>query len=150
MLGRRPASWVTTALLSGALMMLLDVVIDPLAVRGDRWFLGRIFYYPDGGAYFGVPLSNFVGWWIVGGLGIAAYAACGGLARARLSDRVGPGIALYYAVLAFNLAVTGWIGEWRLMASGAAVHAVLALALAAAVRRAPATTIVDAGGMQRA
>ena len=28
---------------SGVLMMMLDVVIDPLAVRGDRWFLGRIF-----------------------------------------------------------------------------------------------------------
>ncbi len=28
------------ALVSGVLMMLLDVVIDPLAVRGDRWFLG--------------------------------------------------------------------------------------------------------------
>src|SRR5262249_17392998 len=30
--------------LAGILMMLLDVVVDPLAVRGDRWFLGRIFY----------------------------------------------------------------------------------------------------------
>jgi putative membrane protein len=30
--------------LAGLLMMLLDVVIDPLAVRGDRWFLGRIFW----------------------------------------------------------------------------------------------------------
>src|SRR2546428_5379768 len=27
--------------LAGILMMLLDVVMDPLAVRGDRWFLGR-------------------------------------------------------------------------------------------------------------
>ena len=29
------------AVASGVLMMLLDVVIDPLSVRGDRWFLGR-------------------------------------------------------------------------------------------------------------
>ena len=29
---------------------------------GDRWFLGRMYYYPEGGIYFGVPLSNFVGW----------------------------------------------------------------------------------------
>ncbi|MFQ5947063.1 MAG: carotenoid biosynthesis protein, partial [Anaerolineae bacterium] len=37
--------------LSGVLMMWLDVVIDPLAVRGDRWFLGKIFSYPEGGIY---------------------------------------------------------------------------------------------------
>jgi hypothetical protein len=36
---------------------------------------------------------------------------------------VWPGIALYYAVLAFNLAVTGWIGEWFLLVTGVAVHA---------------------------
>jgi uncharacterized membrane protein len=48
--------------LAGLLMMWLDIVIDPLAVRGDRWFLGRIFYYPEPGWYFGVPLANFVGW----------------------------------------------------------------------------------------
>src|SRR5262245_19624350 len=28
-----------TAVAAGALMMALDIVIDPLAVRGDRWFL---------------------------------------------------------------------------------------------------------------
>src|SRR4029453_6008538 len=53
-------------LLAGVLMMLLDVVIDPLAVRGDRWFLGPLFYYPTPGHYFGVPLVNFAGWVIVG------------------------------------------------------------------------------------
>ena len=52
--------------LAGLLMMWLDVVIDPLAVRGDRWFLGRIFYYPEPGWYFGVPLANFAGWVVVG------------------------------------------------------------------------------------
>jgi uncharacterized membrane protein len=65
-------------LLSGVLMTLLDVVIDPLAVRGARWFLGHIFYYPDGGLYFGVPLSNFVGWLVVGVLTVGGVAAAGG------------------------------------------------------------------------
>src|SRR5438477_1172888 len=49
---RRP---LTLAMVSGMLMMLLDVIIDPLAVRGDRWFLGRIFWHPLGGVYFGLP-----------------------------------------------------------------------------------------------
>ena len=48
--------------MSGALLMTwLDVVIDPLTVHGDRWFLGRIYYYPEGGAYFGVPLAISLG-----------------------------------------------------------------------------------------
>src|SRR5207248_10503793 len=67
--GRRP-SRTTLALVAGAVMMALDVVIDPLAVRGDRWFLGRVFYYPSGGVYFGVPLSNFAGWLGLGALGV--------------------------------------------------------------------------------
>ena len=37
-----------------------------------------------------------------------------------------PGIALYYAVLGFNLVVTGWIGEWLLLVVGAAIHAATA------------------------
>jgi hypothetical protein len=32
-------------------------------------------------------------------------------------------------VLGFNLAVTGWIGEWRLVAAGLALHATVALAV---------------------
>src|SRR5262249_62375973 len=59
-------------LLTGAfLTMLLDVVIDPLTVRGERWFLGRIYYYPDGGIHFGVPLSNYAGWFVVAVAAIA-------------------------------------------------------------------------------
>jgi uncharacterized membrane protein len=51
--------------LSGALMALLDVVIDPLAVRGGRWFLGHIFFYPEGGSTSGCrsPISPAGSWW---------------------------------------------------------------------------------------
>lgn len=120
--------------LTGALMMLLDVVIDPLAVRGDRWFLGPLFTYAEPGVYFGVPLANFAGWWLVGSAGVGGYLWVTGPAGAPRA-RLGPGIALYYAVLGFNLAVTAWIGEWALLAAGLAVHA-LAAAGVWALRRA--------------
>jgi putative membrane protein len=113
------AGRLRTVLAAGALMMLLDVVIDPLAVRGERWFLGHIFYYPDGGAYFGVPLSNFLGWLLVG------WVTVGGLVWAGESGSGSPvlGVALYYSVLAVNLGVTFWIGEWLIGAVGLVVHA---------------------------
>lgn len=125
---RRRFSKLGIALLAGFLMMLLDVVIDPLAVRGDRWFLGRIFFYPTGGPYFGVPLSNFAGWWLVGTVGVGLYVAFAGCDGRRPAL----GIALYYAVLAFNLVVTAWIGEWALAGLGTMLHLVTAGALSVA------------------
>jgi putative membrane protein len=112
-------------LLAGVLMTLLDVVIDPLAVRGDRWFLGHVFYYPAGGVYFGVPLSNFAGWLLVG------WTTVGGLVAAGTSGAGSPvpGVALYYLVLAFNLGVTLWIDEWALAGVGIVVHLAVFLLL---------------------
>jgi uncharacterized membrane protein len=117
--------------LSGMLMMLLDVVIDPLAVRGGRWFLGHIFYYPDGGPYFGVPLSNFLGWLVVGWITIGGIVWAQGRRGSGATDRAGPalGIALYYLVLAVNLSVTLWIGEELIAAAGIVVHGGLFLLL---------------------
>ncbi len=97
--------------------VLLDVVIDPVALRGDRWFLGNIYYYPEPGVHFGVPIANYLGWAVVG---LAAFGLYQRLDR-RLPDCPPPtlnvfrtllfGCALYYGILAFNLAVTFWIGE---------------------------------------
>ena len=112
--------------LSGALMTLLDVVIDPLAVRGHRWFLGHIFSYPDGGLYFGVPLSNFAGWLVVGWLTVGGLVWAMG-ERGTGSPRLG--IGLYYLVLTVNLAVTLWIGELLIAAAGIVVHAAAFLLL---------------------
>ena len=145
-LARSAPSRALTALLAGVLMMALDVVIDPIAVRGDRWFLGRIFYYPAGGVYFGVPLSNFVGWVVVGAAGVGGYLYLSGGHAGR---GCWPGVGLYYAVLGFNLAVTAWIGEWTLLGVGLAVHAATALALVSLRRRRHVVPRLGAGGIQR-
>lgn len=112
--------------LSGALMALVDVVIDPLAVRGGHWFLGHIFVYPEGGIYFGVPLSNFAGWLLVGWATVGGYVWVAGTARLG-SPRLG--IALYYLVLAVNLTVTMWIGEFVIAGAGIVVHMAVFLLL---------------------
>ena len=121
-----------------ACFVLIDVIIDPLAVRGDRWFLGKIFEYPNGGLYFGVPLSNFGGWAVVGAVGLTIYAALdrrwearGRLAPARGAGDFLVGTALWFGVAAFNLLITLAIGEIGLGFVGLAIAGALAAALAA-------------------
>jgi putative membrane protein len=108
--------------LTSLLFVLIDVVIDPVALRGDRWFLGQIYGYPEPGAYFGVPLANFVGWGVVGGTATALYHAWErhrpDAAVRSFEGRAALCPGLYFIVLAFNLAVTCALGEWRLLLSG--------------------------------
>jgi putative membrane protein len=112
-------SW-KVLVLGSFLFVLLDIIIDPVALQGHRWFLGQIYGYRHPGLYFGIPMSNFAGWLIVG-LGLVASL--------QLLDRVKflkpqrpsvlshiPGICLlgpilYVSVPVFNLTVTFMIGE---------------------------------------
>jgi uncharacterized membrane protein len=110
--------------------VLLDVVIDPVALRGDRWFLGKIYYYPDPGVHFGVPIANYAGWAVVGLAAFGLYqrldrwlpehgheevgvggASSGPPPTINVAPQLLFGCALYYGILGFNLAVTFWIGE---------------------------------------
>ena len=125
-LAGRAAPRSAVALAAGVLMMALDVVIDPLAVLGDRWFLGRLFFYDQPGVYFGVPISNFVGWVIVGAVGVGVFLA---VVKNHSGTRVWPGVTLYYAVLGFNLTMTVLIGELLLAVIGATIHLVVALSV---------------------
>lgn len=135
------------AALTGLLMMWLDVVIDPLAVRGERWFLGRIFYYPDPGWYFGVPAANFAGWVVVGfviALGWAAIAPLVGGAPPAWGRRW-PGherqaVALYYLVLAFNLSITAAVAEPALFWAGLLLHLPLTALVVCSLRLRDRTT----------
>ena len=68
---RSPRVWLMAAFF----MVMVDMVVDPLSVLGERWFLGRIFWYEPPGPYFGVPLSNFLGWYVVAAISVAIFQA---------------------------------------------------------------------------
>jgi uncharacterized membrane protein len=109
------------------LFVFIDMVIDPVALRGDRWFLGKIYYYPDPGWHFGVPMANYVGWAVVGMISLAIYFPLDRrlptLSPPQLiTQRLLLGIGLYYGVLAFNLGMTLWIGESFMGMSGLLMH----------------------------
>ncbi len=111
-------------ILAAIFFVLQDVVVDPVALRGAAWFLGQIFYYPDSGIYFGVPLSNFVGWLIVGLAIIYSFQrldrfVCEWPAFRDEGTRYVPakallGPACYFATMLFNLFITFYIGEYIL------------------------------------
>lgn len=91
LLDRRPLRRI--ALASGALTA-WDVYVDPRMVAEGYW------HWDGGGRYEGVPLSNFAGWLLCGGLVFGAWAA---LDRDDDPARDGDGaLALY---------VWTWIGE---------------------------------------
>ncbi len=131
----------STPLLGGLQMMLLDVVIDPVTLQGDRWFLGRIYAYPGDGFWFGVTAANFAGWFAVGAASQWVFQRC----LDRLPGCRGPWravprgfawavFAAYAGVLAFMLAVTVAIGDVRLAFASAAVSAAILVPVARALR----------------
>ena len=113
-------SW--RVILTGAvLMMMLDVVIDPVSFLGDRWFLGQIYTYKEQGEYFNIPLTNFAGWFVVGFTILFCFTRIDAWLTRRgfrdLGMRQVPGQALlgpavYFGVLVFTLGITFYIGEY--------------------------------------
>jgi putative membrane protein len=119
-------SWPVLAL-TILFFVLIDIIIDPVALRGDRWFLGKIYYYPEPGFHFGVPIANYLGWGAVGLIALCLFRFVDRRVRDQDTDanKAGPlmlGSALFYAVLCFNLAITFWIGEPLIGLTGALIY----------------------------
>lgn len=107
------------ALTTGAFTTLLDIIIDPVAYQGKKWFLGEIYYYPYPGYYFDIPASNFAGWFLVSTaitftflLFVSRREPLPNFFWNRRALFLG---ALFYMSIAlFNTVVSAWIGDWVL------------------------------------
>ena len=114
-LRRAPRVW----LMAATFMVMIDLVVDPLSVLGERWFLGKIFWYDPPGPHFGVPISNYLGWFLVAAVTVAIFQTLDArLNRGRdkpfgvvpgFPSRALLGLALYAGIVGFGITMLFWI-----------------------------------------
>ncbi|MGH7815077.1 MAG: carotenoid biosynthesis protein [Candidatus Binataceae bacterium] len=152
-LRRSPRVWLLAALF----MVMIDWVVDPLSVLGNRWFLGRIFRYDPPGPHFGVPISNYLGWYFVAAIAIAIFQwldaslARGGAkpagAMPAFPSRALLGPALYLGIVAFGITMLFVIGAEEIAWASVFIYLpFLALAVHIVTRR---ESYGDAAVLQR-
>lgn len=125
--------------IASVFMMLADVTIDPTANLGEKWFLGKVYYYPEGGIYFGVPLSNFAGWLLVGFVILSSWQLLEKFLWSRLKlptwgakrfpyqGLLGP--MFWFGILGFMLAIQFWIGAYPLFLVSAGITFIVLIGL---------------------
>ena len=111
MLGGRKESWISKAAWSALGMVACDLALDPVAVSLGLWTWDRP------GVYFGVPLGNFAGWWVVSFFIFALGYGWAGLGRAE-SSRIPLGYELAWGVLHVALLALMGMGVFHRTGSG--------------------------------
>jgi uncharacterized membrane protein len=113
---------VSVLLLGAFLMLVVDLIVDPIANLGKYWFLGDIYHYPDPGVHFGVTLENYAGWYVVATVTIFLNQRIDRYLLDREKKRGAP-VRLRYmpckglfapcfwgGIVIFQLGVTYWLG----------------------------------------
>ena len=98
-------------------LLCFDAVLDPGAVQQKFW------HYEAGGFYYGVPLSNFLGWVVSGVLGTALFYWLDG----QQSEVPIALVASVTLILAFWTSVTLFTGLWVPAMLGALLLGAIAL-----------------------
>jgi uncharacterized membrane protein len=95
-LSRPEARALLRIAIAACAMTAWDLSLDPRMVADGAWI------WPNGGAYFGIPLSNFAGWLVTSALIFATWT---------LIDRRRPSPALQQARLPQWIYIATWLGE---------------------------------------
>lgn len=84
--------------LSVALLILTDLLLDPVAVKLGFWT------YAAPGSYFGVPVSNFIGWVVSGAIGVCLLnLMLGGKQLGKLPTQGFIAITVFWSAAALTL-----------------------------------------------
>ncbi len=107
LLGDRAAAGAVRLFAVIATVVTMDVVLDPGAVALGFWV------YPNGGAFYGVPLSNYAGWIL--SATVAVVALDWGYDRHALVDRLEACEFLLDDLVSFVIlwgGINAWFGNW--------------------------------------
>ena len=106
-----PSKWkrwqriLIVAAVGGLVMTAWDLIMDPIMVAGGNWF------WDTNGAYFGIPLQNFWGWWLTIFTTFALYLGLFGKGAKRAEpgfDRLALGS---YLVTALGIVLVSLVTE---------------------------------------
>lgn len=116
----------------------LDLIVDPMSLRGGTWFMGDLFAYRHGSWYFGVPWSNFAGWMLASAVIVAIDGALGrtdpppGLVRSPAMTR---SLILAFGTCVFQVGLALATSHWAIAGATAAITLALAGVTAGSLRR---------------
>ncbi|HEX9712138.1 MAG TPA: carotenoid biosynthesis protein [Actinomycetota bacterium] len=132
-LGTRAArTTIGLAALGALLATMIDLVIDPMTLRGETWFLGELYRFDHAGIWFDVPWSNFGGWLLASFAIIAIDDALGRPPVTREAFVRGRALALGMCVFFVALAL---VTAHLAIAIGGATVTVLLAAIAFSMPR---------------
>ena len=104
---------LTMAVLSGLLLVLIDMVLDPAAVAQQFW----TWQHP--GVYYQVPISNFIGWFCSGVVGSLLFQRLAGAENLQLPPL--NFLSSGFLILCFWTSVCFWTELWFPAVLGAAL-----------------------------
>jgi putative membrane protein len=119
--GFRARSRSTIPWLAALGTVLVDLVVDPVSLHGRDWFLGDMYRWDKASGYLGVPLTNFLGWYLVSWMVFFIDEALD-VGKERSVDAL-RGITLALSVMVFNVLIALGIRQWRVALSGFVITA---------------------------
>lgn len=102
--------------------VLVDLVVDPVGLHGNQWFLGDMYRWRNASGYLGVPLWNFLGWYLATWLVLYVDEAFDVGIPERSFDAA-RGVSLALGVMVFNVLLALGIQQWRVALSGVVITA---------------------------
>ena len=131
--GFRARSRSTIPWLAALATVLVDLVVDPVSLHGRDWFLGDMYRWDNASGYLGVPITNFLGWYLVAWMVFFIDEALD-VGKERRFDALS-GITLALAVMVFNVVIALGIRQWRVAFSGMIITAAVTAMCLPTLRR---------------
>jgi putative membrane protein len=111
-----PADWkrwqriLSVAAIGGLAMTAWDLVMDPIMVAGGHWVWDDLLSKSNG-AYHGIPLQNFWGWWLTVSTTFALYLLISGKAPQTPEAKFDRLAVLSYLVTALGIVMVSLVSK---------------------------------------